>query len=247
MPNLAAELVISRNEFYRRSYDQLKLVVVILLLITGLLIGFCLHQDKILRPSPKYFPTTPDGRLIISPPNNLNHLELSKQKVNPSTGIIYGMPPPTKLYTELQPDGENALVLFWAKNAILNMLDYDYVHYRSVIQESSKYFTPAGHQNFIKALIDSRNLETIKSRSAVVIPQVTGKVELLGTRMVDGRFVWDLQMPVSLTYDSVKNTQPLVQNLNAKMSIARVSTLVCQFYGLAIFQLNFSEIIDKAT
>jgi hypothetical protein len=247
MPNLAAELVILRNEFYQRSYKQIKLIVSILILISILLVGFAVHQRVSLKPMPKYFPTTPSGALIISPPRDINHLILSQQKVDPTTGIIYGMPPPVIPYADLVPDGENALIIYWATMAIKDMLDYDYVHYRSVIQEASKYFTPVGHRKFIKALIDSRNLETIKARSAVVIPQVTGKAQILGTRMIDGRFAWDVQMPVQLTFESVRYQTPIIQNLTAKMSIARVSTLVCPFYGLAIFQLNFEEVLSKAS
>ena len=244
MPNVAPELIFSRNEFYVRSYDQIKLIVFLLLLICALLIGFCIHQNKVLIPMPKYFPTTPDGQLIYDPPIGENHLLLSKQKVSSTTGLIIGMPEPTKPYSQLEPDGENALVLYWAYLAVDQMFNYDYVHYRSVIQEVSKYFTPLGHQNFIQALIDSKNLETVRARSAVVIPQIIGNVELLGTRMVEGHYVWDIQAAVNLTYASAKYPEPLVQKLLAKMSIARVSTLLSPFYGLSIFRLNFQTIVD---
>lgn len=245
MPNVAPELIFSRNEFYIRSYAQIKLITVILLLICCLLIGFCLHQAVVLQPEPKYFPTTPDGRLIYDPPVSENHLLLSKQRVSQTSGVIIGMPEPTRLYTQLEPDGENALVLYWTYLAVSQMFDYDYVHYRSVIQDASKYFTPLGHQNFIEALIASKNLETVKARSAVVIPEVTGKVELLGTRMVEGHFVWDTQVPVKLTYASARYSEPIVQLLLAKISIARVSVLLSPFYGLAIFRLNFEEIVES--
>ncbi len=244
MPNVAAELVISRNEFYQSSYQQIKLIVFILLLITALLIGFSIYQRKSLKPLPKYFPTTPDGRLVQMPPVNINHLVLSKQTVNPTTGIIYGMPQPTKLYTELQPLGEDALILYWAYVATMEMFDFDYVHYRTVIQESSKYFTALGHQNFIQALVDSKNLQTVKERNAVVIPQVTGKLQLVSTDMTEGHYTWNIKVPLQLTYASTKYETPIVQNLLADMQIARVNTLLSPFYGLAIFRLNFEEIVN---
>lgn len=245
MPNLATELVLLRNEFYMRSYAQIKQIVLVLILICILLIFFCNHQQQVIKPSPKYFPTTPDGRIIYSPPFDENHLILSQQKVNPDTGIIVGMPQPTKLFTELEPDGENALVLYWAYVAVLDMFNYDFVHYRSVIQNSSKYFTPRGQQNFIEALVASKNLETVKMRSAVVIPEITGKIQLISTGMADGHYVWHLKVPIKLTYVSAKDTQPLVQELSAHMSIGRVSTLVSPFYGLSIYRLNFEEVISN--
>ena len=99
---------------------------------------------------PKYLPTTPDGRLIDMPPVSENHLLLSKQKVSPSTGIIEGMPQPTILFSELQWGGEDALVLYWTYNAVSEMFDYDYIHYRSVIQKVSKYFTAVDCRIFPK-------------------------------------------------------------------------------------------------
>lgn len=245
MPNLATELVLLRNEFYQRSYKQIKQTVVVLLLISILLIGFIIHQKNILRPKPRYIPTTPDGRIIYNPPVDENHLILSRQTVNPATGIIVGMPEPTRTFAELQPDGESALILYWAYIAISDMFDYDYVHYREVIQSSSKYFTPLGHQNFIQALVSSKNLETVKARSAVVIPEITGKVELQETYMIDGHFAWNVIVPVQLTYASAQDATPIVQQLRANLRIARVSTLLSPFYGLSIYSINFEQIINN--
>lgn len=244
MPNVAPELIFSRNEFYRRNYDQIKAIVLVLLLMFALLVGFCLRQNEVLKPSPKYFPTTPDGKIIEDPPVSQNHLLLSQQKIL-TGGVIEGMPAPSQLLWQLEPFGENALVLYWANLAISEMFDYDYVHYRAVIQEASKFFTPLGHQNFIDALIASKNLETVKARSAVVIPKITGDIKLLGTRMVEGHYVWDIQMPLQLTYASARYSEPIVQRLKANLAIARVSVLLSPFYGLAIYRLNFEEIVSS--
>lgn len=245
MANVAQELIILRNEFYLRSYRQVKVIITLLSLICTLLIVFCFHQKEVLMSMPKYFPTTPDGLLIDNPPVSENHLLLSNQKVSPTTGIIIGMPQPTILYSELEADGENALVLYWAYSAVSEMFNYDYIHYRSVIQEVSKYFTAVGHQRFITALINSKNLETVKARSAVVIPEITGKVQLLSTGMIEGHYFWEIQVPVQLTYTSARYQPPIVQQLLAKLSIARVSTLLSPFYGLAIFRLNFEEVVKN--
>lgn len=241
----AAELVIIRNDFYARSYAKIRSIVALLLLISILLIGFVLYQNRAVELAPKYIPTTPDGQLIISPNVAENHLLLSKQKVN-ADGYIVGMPQPVVPYAELQADGENALVLYWAKQSIESMFDYDYVHYRNVIEQARMYFTAQGHENFIQALIDSKNLETVKARSAVVIPLVTGPVKLISTYMYYDHFAWEVEVPLRLTYESASNPIPIIQNLKAKLSIARVSTLRLPFYGLSIYKLNFEEIFDEA-
>ena len=52
-------------------------------------------------------------------------------------------------------------------------------------------------------------------------------------------------MNIRLTYQSAADPKPIVQNLLAKLSIARISTLVSPFYGLAIYQLNFEQLFDQ--
>ncbi len=245
MPNIAPELVVQRNEFYARSYAQIKQIVVVLLLIMFILIGFMYHQKHVLKPRPKYIPTTPDGRLIYSPPFDVNHLLLSEQTVNPDTGVIVGMPAPVQKYVDLEPYGENALVLYWAYLAVTQMFDFDYVHYKSVIQDASKFFTAKGHDSFIEALIASKNIETVISRNAVVIPEITGPVQLIETLMAEDHFAWHVKVPIRLTYASASFTSPLVQQLVADMYIGRVTTLISPFYGLNIYRLYFEEVLQK--
>lgn len=245
MASKSITLVVSRNEFYFKTYRAVGGILILLVLITILLIGFSVYQSKTLNANPKYFPTTPDGRLIEMPPLELNHLRLDRVRVNPATGVIVGMPSPVRTYAQLEPEGEDALVKYWAYLAVLDMFDYDYIHYRNEIQNASQYFTPNGFNRFKAALISSRNLETVKLRSAIVVPEITGPVKILGTKMVRGRYAWDMEIPLKLTYESTATSTPLVQTLLAKLSIARVSTLKSPFYGLSIYQLNFEQIFNN--
>ena len=151
------------------------------------------------------------------------------------------MPEPALPYRDLEPLGENALVLYWASLAVMAMFDYDYVHYRKAIQDVRKYFTAPGHDRFITALLDSKNLETVKSRSAVLIPEITGKIELTKTYYFYGHYVWDVKVPLKLLFDSARNEDSLELLMDADLSIARISTLKSPFYGLAIFKVNFSQ------
>jgi Type-IV b secretion system, inner-membrane complex component len=238
------ELLTIRNEFYAQTFAQIKVLLTALIIILALLVGFMWYQNRSIFLAPKYFPTTPDGRLIISPPFNENHLLLSKQEVTPS-GVIIGMPPPIKSYYELEPLGDNALVIYWAKLAVEQIFAFDYVHFRSVIESGRKYFTAEGHANFIKALLDSKNLDPLQARSAVVIPTITGEIKILKTYLAAEHFAWDLEIPFRLTYESTMDTEPLVLDLMAKMSIGRVTTLRLPFYGISIFKLNFEQVFNS--
>lgn len=235
------ETALVRNVFYARSYSQLKNITASLLLLLLLLVGFYFYFVESTKPMPRYIAATPDGRISISPPLDQNHLLLSQQRVL-QNGQIAGMPEPRLYYNQLEQYGENALVLHWVEQVVKDMFDYDFVHYRTVIMRARKYMTAAGHERFLQALTDSRNLVTVKSKQSVVVPSLRGPVRVVNTYLVGGqRFAWDLRVPLRLTYTTSREKDPIVQDLEATLSVARVSTLVNPFYGLAIFRLNFAQ------
>ena len=73
-----AELIIKRNDFYQRNFRRMLKIVFALLLMFILLLSFVFYQDRTLKPMPRYFPTTPDGRLIETPAVNINHFKTTK-------------------------------------------------------------------------------------------------------------------------------------------------------------------------
>ena len=66
------EAVNDRNKFYLGAYRRASLVFATQLLAIILLVGFIYYQ-KTNYPAPKYFPTTPDGRLIKMPAEHLSY------------------------------------------------------------------------------------------------------------------------------------------------------------------------------
>jgi len=61
------EVVVRRLDFYKRNYYRSMTLVILLLLALIGLIGFAVYQYT-TRPVPQYFPTTPDGQLMVLPP-----------------------------------------------------------------------------------------------------------------------------------------------------------------------------------
>ena len=62
MPEDTLEVVRLRNNFYRDNYRRLILAVLVILALNALLVGIIIYQYKV-RPEPRYFATSADGRI----------------------------------------------------------------------------------------------------------------------------------------------------------------------------------------
>lgn len=186
------------------------IVLLLIFLIFGL-VGFSIYLSQ-TPPTPKYFPTTPDGRPIKLEPLN-NPLQTTQ------------------------------FVEDWAAQQVLILYSFDYVTYRKDLQDASTYFTPQGHNDFLTALKASTNLEAVTTKKQVVSSEVTGpaKVTREGQVSPDVPYTWDLEIPLTITYqnsESEAKGDVIKQKGAAIIRVSRGSTLRYQD-GLAIAQLVF--------
>lgn len=61
--NMALDLVMLRNNFYRDNFHRVTLALLLMIGVVGGLIGYIYYQHKTI-PTPKYFATTVDGKII---------------------------------------------------------------------------------------------------------------------------------------------------------------------------------------
>jgi hypothetical protein len=195
--------------------------------------GFFHYQKKITSGS-RYFPTTPDGILIDMPPLNVHHLKLKNLLVD-NRGFLIDYPKIN--IKELKHNDNNAIVKYWVKNVVLAMFDYDYINYRRTLQDLRNYFTPGAHEKFIRALEQSKNLQTIKDSKRVVRAQIVGEPEIKTEGVASGRYAWQIFIPVDIYYENVTD-EPLIQKVIAKLWVLRVSTIQSPFFGLSAFVVN---------
>jgi hypothetical protein len=203
-----------------------------------LLVGFLYYQTHDLT-LPKYFPTTPDGKVINSPPNQLNHLLLTNLHFD-KQGVLEEWPEikASNLDLTAKDSNEHAIIKFWVNKAITAMFELDFVNYREVLQDVRQYFTPGGYQKFLVAFNDSKNLDTIKTWKRIAFATLNGNTNITNDGIIEGHAVWRAEVPIIVTYDG-NDKESLTQELVAVVKIARVSTLQSPFYGLAIYQINF--------
>ncbi len=126
-----------------------------------------------------------------------------------------------KLHPLNQPVVSAAVLLQWANRAAVAAYSYNFVNYRQALQQVQNEFTPDGWRNFEQALKNSRMLETVTAKKLVVSAVATGAPVILDRGVINGRYVWKVNMPILVTYES---TSELTQHpLVVTMIVSRVS------------------------
>jgi intracellular multiplication protein IcmL len=143
-------------------------------------------------------------------------------------------PPPTYFATSIdgrytpivalsEPNQSDSSVLQWANQAAIAAYTYNFVNYHDELRAASGFFTGEGWQQFITALEQSNNLDSVKAKKLVVSAVATGAPVILRKGILNGAYAWRVQMPILVTYQSASEfTQ---QNNVATLLITRVSTL----------------------
>ena len=122
-----------------------------------------------------------------------------------------------------EPFRDQGEVAAWAQKTAQNVMRFDYIDYLARLQQVSDKFTPAGWDNFNKALKDSNILEAVKARKLVVSLLVNAAPDFHSVGVRNGVYTWEVYMPVTVKFDGQESVEPIIGTL--KLTIERVSTL----------------------
>ena len=138
-----------------------------------------------------------------------------------------------KLQPLSQPIVSPSALLEWSTRAAVAAYTYNFVDYRSQLEQASHYFTPNGWRNFEEELKRSRNLQTVIASKLVATAVATGAPVIEDRMVLFGKYTWKVSIPILVKYDSASKSynQPLV----VKMIIQRVPELNNE-RGIAISQ-----------
>ena len=129
----------------------------------------------------------------------------------------------TPLFPINEPNQSDSAVLQWANQAAIAAFTYNFVNYRSELQASSGFFTPAGWDQFLTALQQSNNLDAVKVKKLIVSAVATRAPIILQKGVLNGQYSWRIQMPLLVSYQSASEfTQ---QNNVVTMLVTRIPTL----------------------
>lgn len=222
-----------RNSFYYRSYRRIIIANILVIILLAAIITFARYHEKTIKRS-KYFPTTEDGVLIELPPLDKNHLHINNFLVD-NKGFLLDQPKIN--IDELGNDLEHGLVLYWAKQTIIKIFDYDYLNYRRALQDMRNYFVAGGHQLYLEALNESKNLEAVIAGKRVVHANVVGEATVIKTSIINNSYAWQISIPINIFYENITD-DVLLQKVIAKIWVTRTSTLQSPFFGLSIARIN---------
>lgn len=131
-----------------------------------------------------------------------------------------------------QPYVNQEHLLSWASQAAIAAYSFNFLDYRSNLQSARQYFTPEGFDNFVKALDNSGNLQTVIKNRLVVKPVITDVPIIVKEGMIAGeRYGWRVQIPMLIQY--VSASDKIEQPVLVTLLIVRVSTLTSSG-GIAI-------------
>lgn len=121
----------------------------------------------------------------------------------------------TQIYALSDPIMSPQDVLVWTRNVATIAYTFNFVNYNDVLQQLQKYFTPEGLVAFTKNFLDAKNLDPITSKKIVVSSAINGTPVILEQGVTKGKYVWKIQVPMLITYQSPVDTtqQPIILSI----------------------------------
>ncbi|MBS0289058.1 MAG: DotI/IcmL family type IV secretion protein [Proteobacteria bacterium] len=101
-------------------------------------------------------------------------------------------------------------LLEWAVEAITNSYAFNFINYEAIINNASIYYTKAGYQNYRRTLIETNIANSVDRRKYVLsVTPTSAPIILKDKPTPDGIFSWQIQFPIQMTYQNVRETQKL--------------------------------------
>jgi intracellular multiplication protein IcmL len=101
-------------------------------------------------------------------------------------------------------------VITWTAKTAREVMQMDYLNYRTHLDEVNTRFTQTGRVDFQSALKDSRLLEAIEEKKLVSQLKIEGAPQVLKKGIgKNGTYSWYLSMPISIVYDGQDAPQPV--------------------------------------
>lgn len=113
---------------------------------------------------------------------------------------------------------EQALVLTWSKQAVVQSFDFDPAHLEQQLEQLQACFTESGWAGFKSALDKSGNVAAIKSQQLTVSSQIDGETQMVEDK--DNQ--WKVSLPLQVVYQNDK--EKVTQLLDVTLIITRKIT-----------------------
>ncbi|SRR5579883_241009 len=125
-----------------------------------------------------------------------------------------------------------------AVEAVQAAYSYDYVNYRTQLQQAQRYFTTYGWTNYMKALTQANSLLALTQRKQIVIAQVVSSPRLIAEGILGSAYAWKFDMPILVTYwEPPYDASSKVLNALDVSIIMQRQPILQSYRGVGILQL----------
>jgi intracellular multiplication protein IcmL len=122
-----------------------------------------------------------------------------------------------------EPNLSTPALMSWVAQAATEVTTFGFNDYRRRLQEASRNFTRRGWESFTQALQRARIIEMVEANQQVVTSAPQGAPIIISEGLVAGRYQWEIQMPLVLTYQSGAKTRS--DSLLVTLVVVRVPRL----------------------
>jgi intracellular multiplication protein IcmL len=122
-----------------------------------------------------------------------------------------------------EPNLSTPALMSWVAQASTEVMTFGFNDYRRRLQEASRNFTRRGWESFTQALQRARIIEMVEANQQVVTAAPQGAPIIISEGLVAGRYQWEVQLPLVLTYQSGSKTRS--DSLLVTLVVVRVPRL----------------------
>lgn len=122
---------------------------------------------------------------------------------NPNYPVYFATDKVTRLIDVVplnQPNMTDDDLITWMVNAVQQAYSYDYINFRTQLQNAQNYFTEYGWNNYMEGLTATNNLLAVTQRRMISIANVVEKPILVTKGILGGAYAWKYRIPLLVAY-----------------------------------------------
>lgn len=137
---------------------------------------------------------------------------------------------PLEMVPLSRPNMSDEDLMTWGVDAVTRLYTFDFENYQRQFQEAQSNVTVTGWRWFEEAMVNSGNFNAVIQNKYVTTAYPTGPARILDKDMLtdpatgESRFVWTIEFPMSITYQS--SIQSTSQDLRVTVTILRVPEFI---------------------
>ena len=115
------------------------------------------------------------------------------------------------------PNQNMDALLSWSEQAVVDILTFGFNDIDQRFAYSQRYFSPEGWKTFATAMVASQLLSNVKTYQQIITSIPAKPAQILSWGYQNGKYTWEVYVPVIMTTRAGKNRSPKVVNVMLKI------------------------------